>query len=153
MATNVDFEALAEFRYEMRRFVNFSEQSARAAALEPQQHQALLALKGLPQRERRTIGALAARMQLKHNSAVELVDRLEARGLLRRSHSSIDAREVLLRLTPRGERVLEKLSRQHHAELVTAGPKLIRALQTALRQSRHRPRSRSRRPQSNRVRP
>jgi DNA-binding MarR family transcriptional regulator len=134
----VDFTALAEFRHEMRLFVNFSEQSARAAGLEPQQHQALLALKGLAVGERRTISALSASMQLRHNSAVELVNRLEIRGLLRRTSSPFDRREVLLRLNPRGERVLEKLSRQHRAELQTAGPKLIRALQSVIRHAERR---------------
>jgi len=137
-ARNVDFQALAEFRHEMRRFVNFSEQSARAAGLEPQQHQALLALKGLPADERRTISALAASMQLRHNSAVELVNRLEARGLLHRTPSPFDGREVLLRLNSRGERVLEKLSRQHRTELQLAGPKLIRALQSVIRHAERR---------------
>jgi DNA-binding MarR family transcriptional regulator len=135
---NMDFQALAEFRFEMRRFVNFSEQSARAAGLEPQHHQALLALTGLPGGERRTIGALAGRMQLRHNSAVELVDRLEARGLLHRIPSPFDGREVLLRLSSRGERVLEKLSRQHRAELQSAGPQLIRALQAVIRHAERR---------------
>jgi len=138
MAKGVDFRALAEFRREMRRFASFSERSARAAGLEPQHHQALLALKGMAADERRTIGTLAERMQLRHNSAVGLADRLEAHGLLHRAHSPLDRREVLLRLSRRGERVLEKLSRQHRSELQSAGPKLIRALQSVIRHAERR---------------
>src|SRR5487761_1614906 len=78
-----DYQALADFRYGIRRFLNFSEQAARAAGIEPQQHQALLAIKGLPAARNATIGALAERLQIQHHSAVELADRLEARALLR----------------------------------------------------------------------
>jgi DNA-binding MarR family transcriptional regulator len=127
-------QALGEFRYQIRRFLNFSEQAARAAGLEPQQHQALLAVKGLPNGQRATVGALAERLQIQHHSAVELVDRLEAHRLVRRSRNSADRREVLVRLTGQGERLLRELSSPHRAELRSAGPALLRALRVVISQ-------------------
>jgi DNA-binding MarR family transcriptional regulator len=123
-----DYRALAEVRYVVRRFLNFSEASARAANVEPQQHQLLLALKGLPEGWRPTIGAVADRLQLHHNSAVELAQRSIERGLVERLSSETDRREVLLRITPRGERLLRRLSLAHRTELRSAGPVLARAL-------------------------
>ena len=128
----IDYRALAGFRYEIRRFLNFSENAARAAGIEPQQHQALLALEGLPSAMPATVGALAERLQIRHNSAVELSRRLEAKGLVVRTRSRADAREVLLRVTPRGERLLERLSLAHRDELGTAGPRLIDALRSVI---------------------
>jgi DNA-binding MarR family transcriptional regulator len=136
-SSRIDYAALADFRYEIRRFLNFSEKMSHAARLEPQQHQALLALKGLPPAADATVSALAERMLLRHHSAGELADRLEARGLLRRAPSTKDARRVLLQLTPRGNRALEKVSRPHRARLQIAGPLLINALQTVLRHASH----------------
>src|SRR6185369_9323763 len=86
----IDYQALAEFRYQIRRFLHFSEQAARAAGIEPKQHQLLLAIKGLPESLRPTIGTLADRMQLQHHSAVELIDRLEKAGMVDRTRSEID---------------------------------------------------------------
>jgi DNA-binding MarR family transcriptional regulator len=131
-----DFEALSELRYQIRRFLSFSEQAARAAGLEPRQHQLMLGLKGLPSGKRPTIGELAERMQIQHHSAVELVNRLGASGYIRRARGGDDRREVLLVLTAKGERVLRKLSLHHRAELRTAGPALVKALRRAMRGSR-----------------
>lgn len=131
-AREAHFRALAEFRYEVRRFLNFSESAARAAGVEPHQHQALLALKGLPHGSNATIGVLAERLQLRHHSAVELSDRLQQNGLIRRSRNDVDRREVLLQLTPRGEELLERLSAAHRLELRVAGPKLMKALQSVI---------------------
>jgi DNA-binding MarR family transcriptional regulator len=128
----IDHEALADFRYEIRTFLNFSESAARAAGIEPQQHQALLAIKGRTRGRETTVGVLAERLQIRHNSAVELSRRLEARGWIRRSRRSADRREVRLVVTPRGEKLLAKLSISHRDELRTAGPRLIRALQRAV---------------------
>ncbi len=127
-----EYQALAEFRYQLRRFLRFSEQAARAAGLEPQQHQLLLALKGLPQEKKATIGALAERLQIAHHSAVELVDRLAERGLIQRNRGEADQRQVLLTLTSQGEEVLQKLALAHRAELRLAGSVLIQALNTLL---------------------
>lgn len=124
----IDYSALADFRYEIRRFLNFSEFAARAAGIEPQQHQALLAIKGQRPGFDTTVGVLAERMQIRHHSAVELSRRLEARGWIRRSRSGRDRREVQLRLTPRAERLLARLSVAHRDELRNAEPRLIRAL-------------------------
>jgi DNA-binding MarR family transcriptional regulator len=128
----IDYAALAEFRYEIRRFLNFSERAAHAAGIEPRQHQALLAIKGQPRGRHATIRVLAERLYVRHHSAVELSRRLEAKGWVRRFRSRSDAREVLLALTPRGERKLEKISLSHHEELHNAGPRLLKALQSAM---------------------
>lgn len=135
MPQTIDYESLADFRYEIRRFLNFSEAAARARGIEPQQHQALLAIKGRAQGFETTVGALAERLQIRHHTAVELSRRLEARGWLRRSRSGSDARKVDLRLTRRGEALLEKLSVSHRDELRTAGPRLIAALQSVIAHS------------------
>ena len=97
-----DYQALAELRYQVRRFLHFSEQAARNMGLEPQQHQLMLALKGLPSGARPRIGELAERLQLQHHSTVELVNRLVAGGYIRRAQGE-DRREVLLSLTAKGE--------------------------------------------------
>ena len=128
-----DYRALAEFRYQIRRFLRFSEQAARSAGLEPQQYQLLLALKGLPNESRRRIGEVAERLQIQHHSTVELVDRLARRGLVRRRRSEQDRREVLLELTARGEKILQELALHHRSELRESGPALIAALRKALR--------------------
>lgn len=122
-----DYELLAEFRYAMRRFLAFSERAAGAAGLTPQQHQALLAVKGF--RGRVGVGELAERLQLRHHSAVGLVDRLEQRGLLARERSTDDARRVLLAVTSRGERILARLSAAHRDELRRLRPHLVGLLE------------------------
>jgi DNA-binding MarR family transcriptional regulator len=128
----VDYQALADFRYEIRRFLNFSERLAHAAGVEPQQHQALLAIKGLPAHRVATIGVLAERLLIQHHSAVELVNRLEAKGLLRRTRSVADRREVVLTLSRGGEALLKQLTRPHHWELKSARPRLLAALAAAI---------------------
>jgi DNA-binding MarR family transcriptional regulator len=126
------YKALAELRYQIRRFLHFSEQAARKARIEPQQHQFLLALKGLPESMRPSMGILAERLQIQPNSAVELVNRSVKRGLVERRRGNADGREVLLVLTGKGESVLQKLSLHHQAELEKAGPALITALHNVL---------------------
>jgi DNA-binding MarR family transcriptional regulator len=128
----IDYQALADFRFEIRRFLSFSERTVRAAGIEPQQHQALLAIKGLPRRRVATIGVLAERLLIQHHSAVELANRLEAKGLIRRTRSASDHREVVLTPSRRGEALLKKLTLPHHAELRSARPKLIAALAAAI---------------------
>jgi DNA-binding MarR family transcriptional regulator len=129
---NAEYRALAEFRYQIRSFLNLSEQAARAAGLEPQHHQLLLAVKGAPPDRETTISYLAQRLHLQHHSLVELLDRLEARGLVRRVRGSTDRRVVLVRITPCGERILRQLSLHHRNLLRSAGPALVGALQTAI---------------------
>jgi DNA-binding MarR family transcriptional regulator len=127
--TLADYQALAEFRYHIRRFLSFSDQALHAAGLEKAQYQLMLAIKGMPQEVRPRIRDLATQLQIQHHSAVELVNRMEAKGYVRRERGQDDRREVLLALTPRGEQVLAELAQHHHAELRTAGPMLIAALQ------------------------
>jgi DNA-binding MarR family transcriptional regulator len=131
-----DYESLAELRYQIRRFLHFSEQASRTAGLEPHQHQLMLALKGLPKTVRPRIGELAERLQIRHHSAVELVNRLSAGGYVRRHRGGEDGREVLLSLTPKGEKVLRELSLHHRAELRLRGPALIAALRRVIHTSK-----------------
>jgi|HubBroStandDraft_1064217.scaffolds.fasta_scaffold02169_6 DNA-binding MarR family transcriptional regulator len=133
----IDYKALANLRYEIRRFLNFSDQAAVRAGIEPHQHQALLAIKGLAADRNVTIGVLAERLQIRHHSAVELVNRLEANDLVCRVRSSLDRREVFLCLTGRGERLLKNLTLPHRAELRSAGPTLLRALSASIAHAPH----------------
>lgn len=133
--TQKDFESLAEFRHQIRRFLRFSERAARNAGLEPRQHQLLLALKGLPPNVRPKIVEIAERLQIQHHSAVELVDRLVDRGLVSRSRSPADRRQVLVHLTAHGEGELEKLAKCHLDELRNNGPALVEALEAVIRRN------------------
>jgi len=126
--TPSDYQALAEFRYQIRRFLHFSDEAVHAAGLERGQYQLMLAIKGLPEGVRPRIREIANRMSLQHHSAVELINRLEARGYIQRERAEGDRREVLLGLTPKGERVLEELAAHHHEELRSAAPDLVAAL-------------------------
>ena len=130
--TIADYRALASFRHEIRKFIAFSEQAARDAGIEPQQHQLLLAVRGLPEGMRPTIGAVAERLCVQHHTAVALVDKLEARGLIQRERSEDDRREVLLRTTRDGEALLRTLSTLHRLQLETVGPNMVRALERVL---------------------
>jgi DNA-binding MarR family transcriptional regulator len=131
--TAVEFRALAEFRYQIRIFLNGSEEAARNADLEPQQYLLMLALRGLPAGRESSIREVAERMQLRHHSVVELVDRLDGRQLLRCERSKSDRRQVILHLTPRGEKILTRLAKQRISELRTAAPALVRALTAVIR--------------------
>lgn len=132
MGDELDYGSLARFRYILRRFLAFSAAQARAAGLEPQQHQLLLALSGLPSDTPPTIGALAADLMVRHHSAVELVSRMEDKGLVRRRRAAADRRVVLISLTPRGRAILRQLALAHRAELRTTGPALVAALAEVL---------------------
>jgi DNA-binding MarR family transcriptional regulator len=127
------FRALSEFRYQIRKFQHFSEAAARALGLEPQQHQLLLAVKGFdgggcgP-----TIGFLAERLQVRHHSAVELIDRMAARGMVQRRTGERDRRQVIVALSGAGEQILQDLAVQHVAEIQQIGPGLVAALQQVL---------------------
>ena len=137
-----DYRALAEFRYQIRRFLGFSERAARQSGLEPRQHQLLLALKGLPEDVEPTIGELAQRLQVEHHSAVEMVDRLQQRRLVVRLRDQTDRRRVLVQLTPRGEALLRRLALSHRSELRAAAPALVRTLD-ALMENRRKARRRA----------
>jgi DNA-binding MarR family transcriptional regulator len=126
--TSSQYRALAEVRYRIRRFLVFSEARARAVGVEPQQHQLLLAVRGLPAGDEPTIGRVAERLQVQHHSAVELVNRSIDNGLVRKRPSARDRRQVLVDITPKGHRVLEKLAALHRAELLSVAPALTGAL-------------------------
>ena len=112
------YRALADFRYELRRFLRYSEEVTRRHGMTPLQYQMLLQIRGYPGRSRATVGELAERLQAKHHGVVALVTRCERAGLVARHASVDDRRRVLVRLTPRGERELERLARLHRNELL-----------------------------------
>lgn len=119
VVTKRDFETLADFRYQLRRFLRFSEAAARRHGLTPLQYQLLLQIKGYPGRDWATVGELAERLQAQHHGVVALISRCEALGLLTRAPGRNDRRRVELRLTAKGERVVAKLAELHRAELVS----------------------------------
>ena len=123
------YETLAAFRYSLRQFLHFSEQAALMTGVTAQQHQALLAIKGYPGRERVTVGELAERLQIRHHSTVELIDRLVAEKLVIREPFAEDHRQVLIGLTRRGEAVLEKLAFVHRQQLKQIGPEIRQLLE------------------------
>lgn len=114
-----EYEAIAAFRYAIRRFQRFSEQAARHEGITPQQHQLLLAIKGYPGREYASVSELADRLQMRQHSMVGLIDRTEAQGLVRREPGVVDRRQVFVHLTAAGEAKLQNLSVQHRRELRT----------------------------------
>lgn len=125
--TKADYERLAEFRYLLRRFMIFSENAAAQSNLTAQQHQAMLAIKGFPGRQQVTIGELAERLCIRHHSAVELLDRLTLKSLVKRRSGTEDRRQVVIELTPKAESLLARLSASHQAELKRLAP-LLQAL-------------------------
>ena len=127
-----EYQALAEFRYQIRRFLRLSEEAAAKAGVEARQYQFLLALKGLIQQERVTVRDLAERMQLRHHSVVGLINRLVERNLIERSRGGHDRRQVYLHLTSKGEEVLRRLALYHRSELQASGPALVAALNALL---------------------
>jgi len=127
--TKAEYETLAALRYSLRQFLHFSEEAAQAAGLSPQQHQALLAIKGFPGRDRVTVGELAERLQIRHHSAVGLTDRLASSDLVKRKPDTSDRRQVYLALTARGEAMLEKLSAAHKEQLRRLAPQIESLLQ------------------------
>ncbi|MEO9166831.1 MAG: MarR family transcriptional regulator [Aestuariivirga sp.] len=119
---SVDYKALAQFRHELRKFLAFSEKAAVAAGLTGQQHQALLAIRGLSQEGEMSVGELAEILLLRHHSTVELVDRLGKLDLIERVADRADARRVLVHLTPAGKKKLRALSASHIKEIAAIGP-------------------------------
>jgi len=140
--TAADYQALAEFRYQIRTFLHFSDQAAHRAGLEPSQHQVLLAVKGHPGEP--TVGDLAERLHLRHHSVVGLLDRLAVRDLVRRSRGNGDRRQVRVRLTRKGDAILRRLSLEHRVELESGGDALLDALRVIV----GRPRTHSTRQES-----
>jgi DNA-binding MarR family transcriptional regulator len=132
----VDYAALADLRYQLRRFLRVREVVARAAQIEPQQYLLLLHVKGMEGREAATIRALAERLQIQHHGVVQLVDRLAARRMVERHRGERDRRHVVVGLLPKGEKVLARLASQSVAELKTEGPALVSSLKRLLTKSK-----------------
>jgi len=130
--TLADYQALAEFRFQIRRFLHFSDRAVEKAGLERGQYQLMLSIKGMPDDLRPRIRDVANRMQIQHHSAVELINRLEAGGYVHRERATNDRREVLLQLTAKGEKVLAELALHHHEELQEAAPELVAALRRVM---------------------
>jgi DNA-binding MarR family transcriptional regulator len=122
--TKAEYETLAALRYSLRRFLRFSEEAARAAKIAPQQYQALLAIKGFPEGGHIIIGELAARLQIRHHSAVGLVNRLVANGFINRHSDPGDRRVIHLLLTRRSESLLARLASAHKEQLRRSGPEI-----------------------------
>ena len=127
-----DFQSLAEFRYNIRRFMRASEQILHPAGLKPQHYQLLFQIKGLPNGTQATIGEVAERLQIQHHNTVELVDRMSARGLIKRKRASEDRRQVFLELTPKGEKMIRELAHLHREELRNTGPALVTTLRRVI---------------------
>ncbi|TKT70250.1 MarR family transcriptional regulator [Afipia massiliensis] len=124
----VDYKALAQFRFELRKFQAFSEAAARKEGLTPQQHQALLIIKGFSSHEPVSVGELAKFLLIRHHTAVELMDRMTKLGLLRRVIDNEDGRRALVKLTREGEKRLRKLSKIHFAEISAISPTLTKIM-------------------------
>jgi len=131
-ARDADYRALSEFRYHIRRYLEFSDQAAKAAGLEPRQYQLLLAIRGLPDDVDPTVGVLAQQLQAHHHSTVELVNRAEANDLVKRLRSGT---RVFVRLTKKGERVLARVVDKRLQQLRVAGPVLVNSLQRLINMS------------------
>jgi DNA-binding MarR family transcriptional regulator len=136
-----DYRALAEFRYQIRRYLAFGEQAIKAAGLRSRQYQLLLALKGLPEGMEATITNIADRLGIRHHSAVELVNRLEKRGFVKRQRSDVHRSFVFVRITKEGEAVLQKLVASRKADLQVAEPILAKALATLTKENARRRKS------------
>src|SRR5262249_31308476 len=129
-----EYQAMAELRYHLRVFLRAGDSAARSAGLEPQQYLLLLAIRGLPDGSAAKIRTLADSLLIKHHSAVELVDRLENHGLVRRSRGRDDRREVLVSLLPKGQRILERIVRKRITEIRAGGRHLIRVIDAIVRE-------------------
>jgi len=129
------YRDLAEFRRQIRGFLHFSEATASEYGIEAQQHQVLLTVQGLPEGVNPTVGEIASRLFIQHHSAVELVNRLEKTGAVKRHPGEHDRREVWIRLTEAGRDLLQKLALAHREELERTGPELARSLNAVLRHS------------------
>jgi DNA-binding MarR family transcriptional regulator len=132
-AQTLRLKSLAEFRYQMRKFLSFSEAAAERCGIATQQYQLMQVIAALPEGQHASISYLADRMILKHNSMVELVDRAERAGLVKREHDERDLRRSLVKLTAEGERILQKLVKEHLEELVPKCGNLIESLQNLQR--------------------
>ncbi len=132
MLGDQEYRELAEFRYQIRRFLRVTEDESRKAGIEPQQYLLLIAVRGMPNGLTPTLTNIAERLQLRHNSVVELVDRCEERGLVTRSAEQDDRRTVAVALTDEGAMILERLATLFHKQLRQLAPELVGALHALL---------------------
>ena len=130
--TAAEYRALAELRYRIRLFLRGGDATALSEGLEPQQYQMLLAIRGLEEGESATVGTLAERLAIKHHSAVELIDRLEKRGFVKRLRDRGDRRQVQVILLLRGEKALASVVKERISELRATGNALVRAIEALL---------------------
>jgi|SRR5271156_2249097 DNA-binding MarR family transcriptional regulator len=130
--TTTEYRALAELRHRIRRFLQEGDEAARRSGLEPQQYLLLLAVRGLPDGQEATIRNLADRLTLRHHSTVELIDRMEAHGYVKRTRGREDRRQVLVSLQPRGEKLLESVVGKRIIELRSNGRELVAAIAALL---------------------
>ena len=137
MNSHSEYQHFAEFRYQIRKFLQFRADAARDAGVEPQQHQLILAIKGAPNGTATTIQYLAERLCIQHNSAVELVNRSVKKGLVVRRRDNTDLRRVAVLLTPKGEKVVRSLIDDYRAELAEARTELLKSLRPLLRGTRN----------------
>jgi len=133
--TTAEYQALAELRYRIRKFLREGDMVATETGLEPQQYLLLLMIRGIPNGQEATVSSLAERVVLKHHSVVELIDRMEAHGYVRRSRSREDRRTVLVSLLPRGEKLLEQVAQHRVGELRASGAALANAIAALLKNS------------------
>jgi DNA-binding MarR family transcriptional regulator len=138
--TSAEYRALAELRYRIRLFLREGDTTALSEGLEPQQYQMLLAIRGLEEGELSTVGTLAERLAIKHHSAVELIDRLEKRGYVKRLREKEDRRQVRVLLLPRGEKTLAGVVKERISELRSTGAALVEAIETLLERRNGKPR-------------
>ena len=136
MITTPEYQALAELRCRIRKFVHEGDEVASAAGLEPQQYLLLLMIRGMREGQEATVRNLAERLALKHHSLVELIDRLETHGYVRRNRSREDRRSVLVSLLPRGEKMLEEVAQHRISELRATGAALVNAISSLLQNGR-----------------
>jgi DNA-binding MarR family transcriptional regulator len=124
--TEDEIRNLAWFRYNLRKFLRFSEKAARQCGVTPQQHQLMLGIAGYTGRGTATVSELAEFLQERHNSVVGLVERAAQRGLIRKEHDTGDRRFVLVSLTPQGEQILARLTELHKEEVKAAREALMK---------------------------
>jgi len=136
--TTADYRALAELRYQIRHFLSESDHAARRVGLEPQQYLLLLMVRGLPPGMMPSVRFLAERLGLKHNSTVELINRMEARGYVQRKRNSSDRRHALVQLLAPGQQLLERVARQRITEVRAGGVELVQAMTAVLGYRRRR---------------
>lgn len=122
--SNADYKLLASFRHALRQFLHFSEEASRTTGVPPHQHQAMLAIAATGERDCITVGQLAEQLQIRHQSAVGLANRMESKGLVRKEHSPTDKRQVFISLTKAGWRMLENMAAAHKAEIARISPML-----------------------------